>query len=252
MFAAFPMYDRPETAAAHDALWADLRDRLRQAGIDAPEALDRDVPYMDGWARDDLLVGQICNLPLRALHCERLTVLGCGDYGLPDCPPGHYHSVLVVRHDDPARTAEEAAGHRLAYNDPMSCSGWGAVWTWAESRGLRLAPHLETGAHADSLAAVAEGRADLAAIDSITWAMLRRWDPAAREVRVVGRTGTSPGQSFVTADPGIAGTLRAALAAAIDGLAPDHRATLGLRGLVRLPSGDYDMALPEAPIRRAA
>ena len=35
------MYDFPWTAQANDALWAALATRLRDAGIDAPDALTR-------------------------------------------------------------------------------------------------------------------------------------------------------------------------------------------------------------------
>lgn len=39
MIASLGMYDRPETMAANDRLWALVRDGLRARGIAAPEAL---------------------------------------------------------------------------------------------------------------------------------------------------------------------------------------------------------------------
>ncbi|GGL76684.1 phosphate/phosphite/phosphonate ABC transporter substrate-binding protein [Wenxinia marina] len=252
MFAALPMYDRPETAAAHDALWTGIRDRLRSDGIDAPASLDRETDHMAGWARDDLLLGQICNLPLRVLHRRRLTVLGCGDYGLDGTAPGLYRSLFVVRDDHPARRPEDAVHEPFAYNDALSWSGWGAPWHWADANGLFLTPALATGAHTASARAVADGRAGLAAIDAITWRALQRWEPAAARLRVIGRTGASPGQSFVTARPEHADAIRAALAAAIAGLPSEHAATLGLRGIVRLPDTAYDLAVPPDPQAIAA
>ena len=56
MFASLPMYDRPETAAAHDALWLRIRDRMRDRGVDAPDALDRSVHHVEGWGRADLVL----------------------------------------------------------------------------------------------------------------------------------------------------------------------------------------------------
>jgi hypothetical protein len=50
MIAALPMYDRPENRSAHDALWALIRDGLRARGIEAPDELDRQTPYDEGWA----------------------------------------------------------------------------------------------------------------------------------------------------------------------------------------------------------
>ena len=43
MFAALPMYDRPDNREAHDRLWGAIRDGLRARGVAAPEALDRET-----------------------------------------------------------------------------------------------------------------------------------------------------------------------------------------------------------------
>ncbi len=55
LIAALPMYDWPERRAEVDAEWADIRDRLRAHGIDAPDALTRrnaDMPAVPGGIRD--------------------------------------------------------------------------------------------------------------------------------------------------------------------------------------------------------
>ena len=58
--AALPMYDRAEIRPATDRLWAEIRDRLRAAGIEVVaevddirriQVLDRDLPH----GIDDLL-----------------------------------------------------------------------------------------------------------------------------------------------------------------------------------------------------
>jgi ABC-type phosphate/phosphonate transport system substrate-binding protein len=247
MFAALPMYDRPENAAAHDALWSLIRKGLADRGIPAPDALDRTTPPMEGWARPDLVLGQICNLPFRAAFRDRVTAIGAADYGLPDTPPGLYQSVLIVRTDDPARAVQDCAGYRFAFNEALSQSGWGAPSDWARANGLRLSPALRTGAHSLSLRAVATGQADLAAIDAVTFRNLSRWDPLARAVRVIGRTHTSPGMTFITAPGRDPAPFRAAIAGAIATLAADLRDTLGLQGIVALPPESYDIPLPAPP-----
>lgn len=252
MFAALPMYDRPENAAAHDALWAGIRDGLRARGIAAPAALDRTVGHLEGWARPDLVLGQICNLPLRARFRGRVTLIGAADYGLPDCDPGFYYSVFVVRAEDPARGLGDCAGYRMAYNEPLSNSGWGAPAQFAAAQGLRLDPVLRTGAHRESLRAVAEGRADLAALDAITLRNLIRWDPIAAAVKVIGRSHATPGMTFITRPAQDPAPYRAAIAAAIAGLADAHRDALGLRAIVALPDSAYDIPLPPTPEAVAA
>ena len=243
MFAALPMYDRPENRAAHDALWAGIRDALG-AG---PDALDRETGYEDGWARPDLLLGQMCNLPYRARFRDRVTRIACFDYGLDDTPPGYYHSVFVTRAQDAARGLPPATLGRFAYNDALSQSGWGAPSATVTARGLTFHTTLRTGAHIDSARAVADGRADLAAIDAITWRMLQEWEPFAASLRVVDRTGLSPSQTLVTANSNDPVPVLAAVKLAVDGLSQTHRTTLGLRGVVALPDSAYDIPLPTPP-----
>jgi ABC-type phosphate/phosphonate transport system substrate-binding protein len=251
VIATLPMYDRPETRPAYDALWGRIRDGLRARGLAAPEGLDHDIHYTTAWRREDLVLSMICNLPLRVLygadHSDKVTVIGAADYGLPGTPAGHYTSVWVVRDSDPATRVEDCAGHRLALSDAFSHSGWGAPLADATARGVTLSPHLQTGGHLASIAAVAEARADLAAIDAITWRMARRWDSNAATLRPIGQTPTSPGMSFITAGRRDPAPYFDAVAEAIAGLAPDHADATGLRGIVRLPASDYDMPLPPSP-----
>lgn len=241
MIAALPMYDRPENRAAHDTLWSLIRDGLRAHGIDAPDALDRETPYDESWARPDLVLGQICNLPWRARFRDRVTLIGASDYGLPGAGPGEYYSLIVARADDPA------PGPRFALNDPLSNSGWDAGQDWARRKGVILRPSLVTGSHAESIRAVAEGRADLAAIDAITWRMLQAWDPLAQRLRVLDRTASSPGQSFITRAGQDPAPYREAIMEAIRALPAPEAELLGLRAIVALPPSAYDRPLPPVP-----
>lgn len=247
MFASLPMYDRPSTRAAHDVLWHLIRDRLRDLGIDAPEALDRATPHMEGWARPDLLIGQICNLPYRACFRDRVTPIGAAEYGLPETPAGHYRSVWIVRADDPARSLADCAGYRFAFNEGLSNSGWGTPILQALDLGLALRPVLRTGAHAASLAAVVAGRADLAALDAITLGLLHRDTPEASGIRVLDRTPATPGMTFITAPGRDPAPLHAAIAGAIAALPREAAETLGLRAIVPLPGSAYDLPLPPPP-----
>jgi hypothetical protein len=242
VIAALPMYDRPENRAAHDALWALIRDALRIRGLAAPEALDRALPYDAGWGRPDLVLGQICNLPWRARFRGSVTRIAAADYGLPDTPPGHYHSVMVARRGEPLPPRP-----RLALNDPLSCSGWDAPQEWLAREGVRIGGALVTGAHAASVRAVAEGRADLAGIDAVTWGMLTRWEPAAAGLAVIGRTLATPGMTFIAAGRVDPLPRRAALEEAVAALPTEHRETLGLRAVVALPDAAYDRPLPPPP-----
>lgn len=247
LIASLPMYDRPETAQAHDALWALIGEALRAQGIAAPDALDREIGVMEGWQSPDLLLGQICNMPYRAVLRDRVTLLGASDYGLPDCPPGHYYSCFIVRADDPATDPAASADYRLAYNEALSHSGWSAPQQWAQANGFAFRKGYMTGAHLQSVHAVADGLADIAAIDAVSWGMFARWEPVAAQVRVIGRTAMTPGMSFVTAAGRDPAPLRAAVTAAIAALPEAEREVLGLRAIVPLPQDAYNIALPATP-----
>lgn len=232
--ATLPMYDWPEVRAETDALWARLRDALRACGIAAPEALSRDAMH---WTHPRLALSQTCALPLRLGLAGKVTLVGAPDYGHAGCPPGYYRSALVVRHDDPRESASELAGARFAYNSTDSQSGWGALV--AALGPLDHALGLATGAHRDSVRAVAEGSADVAAIDAQSWRLALAWEPAAARLRVVGWTRPTPGTPFITAGGRDPAPFAAAAAAAIAALAPPVRAALGLAGFAPLTSTHY-------------
>ena len=104
MTAALPMYDRPETAAANQRLWDVIRGNLsemwrdaRERGWPLPDRLSQPEDLWSHWLDPDLTLSQSCSLPVRDRLRDRVTLVGTADYGLPDCPPGHYNSVFVVR-----------------------------------------------------------------------------------------------------------------------------------------------------------
>lgn len=240
MIAALGMYDRPETRDATDRFWALIRDGLRAAGQAAPEHLARDDrAYMAGWLAPDLLLSQTCGYPFRARLHPHVALIGTPDYGLEGCPPGHYRSALVCRADDPRATEAEFAAARLAVNDALSQSGWAAPALHLAERGLTARPALQSGGHLASARAVAEGAADWAALDAVTWRLIARHDPLAARLRVWAWTAPSPGLPYITAAGRDPAPIRAAIRAAIAALAPGDRDRLGLRGLVEIPAAAY-------------
>jgi ABC-type phosphate/phosphonate transport system substrate-binding protein len=248
MIASLGMYDRAETAAANDRLWAGIRDHLRRNGIAAPEALTRGAQaYWDAWTDPDLTFSQTCGYPFRARLHDQVTLIGTPDYALPDCPPGHYYSVYIARRSDPRAQLSDFDGADFAYNEPMSQSGWAAPQTHAKALGLRLPPGLETGGHRLSALAVAEGRADLAALDAVTWAMLHRHEPFAQTLRVIGRTDPpTPVLPYIAAKGVDADVYFDAIQTAIAALTQADRDALLLRGVVRIAAEAY-RAVPNPP-----
>lgn len=249
MIAALGMYDRPELRSATDGFWALIRDGLRAQGIAAPEMLTRDDrAWMAGWLSPDLLLSQTCGLPFRARLQGHVALVGTPDFGVEGCPPGYYCSVLICRADAPRPALEDLPGLRFALNEGLSQSGWAAPLAHLQARGLTLRPSLASGGHRASALAVADGRADWAALDAVTWRLLQQHEPAlARQLQVVDRTAPTPGLPYVTAAGRDPAPIRAAVQAAITALPAADRAALGLRGLVQIPAAAY-LALPVPPL----
>ncbi|MDQ2089164.1 phosphate/phosphite/phosphonate ABC transporter substrate-binding protein [Marimonas arenosa] len=238
MIAALPMYDRPETAAANDAFWTAIRARLGHG----PSRLTRPDDPWPVWRSPDLLLAQTCGLPFRATLHTTVTLVGTPDYSLPGCPPGHYRSVLVAR--KPAAPLTDLLAGPFAYNEALSQSGWAAPQAFFVEAGLP-GPQtlLKTGAHRASARAVAEGRASLAALDALSWELMRQHDRFTDVLEVVAATRPTPGLPLITAARRDAKALYTAVTAAITDLSPADRATLHLRGLVAIPAADY-LAVP--------
>jgi ABC-type phosphate/phosphonate transport system substrate-binding protein len=108
-------------------------------------------------------------------------------------------------------------GKRFAYNGLDSMSGIIALTRDLATLGASIdifSERIETGAHRASLVAVAEGRADVCAIDCRSWDMARRHEPRARYVEVVGWTGKRKGLPMITAKatpPAVVAALKRAL-----------------------------------------
>ncbi len=245
VLAGFPMYDRPEIAGANDRLWALTRDALADSSVLAPERLTRGIDVWTLWLHPDLVLAQTCGLPYRTRLHGKVELVATPIQDLP-CEPGFYFSEIVARANDHRADPEEFDGARLAFNDRYSQSGWAAPLRWAAQNGIGFGKVSLTGSHAASSRAVAEGRADLAALDALTWKMIGRWDAHAADLRVVARTTPTPALPYICASGGDGDLIRRCLKDAIAELHREDRAALGIEGVTRVPAERYlKIAPPE-------
>ncbi len=213
------MYALPELQDDRIRLWAAIAAGLAAAGVsgvpaepectDAPEAL---------WRDPDLLLGECCGYPLLTLLAGRPAVVATTIHAVPGCRGTRHRSRLVVRLDHPARRLADCRGLRAVINDWHSNTGMNllrhAVAPLAGGRPFFAAVTV-TGSHAASLAAVAAGAADLAAVDCVTWALLDRHRPGlTRGLRTIGSTALSPQLPLISnADRATVAALRRVLRA---------------------------------------
>jgi ABC-type phosphate/phosphonate transport system substrate-binding protein len=200
--ASLPMYDWPEVQWAHDALWSAIAERLNARGIAAPETLDRTRPSEDVWHDPGLVLSQTCGWPFATRLKDRVQLVGTPHYAVEGCRGPYYCSMIVVRKSDPARWFSELKGARAAINSGDSLSGYIAFLPTLNGLGGPPSPTewLETGSHRESLRAVAEGRADIAAIDAVCWALAKEFETeAVRDLRVMAQTALRPGLPYIAA-----------------------------------------------------
>jgi ABC-type phosphate/phosphonate transport system substrate-binding protein len=80
----------------------------------------------------------------------------------------------------------------------------------------------------------------------VTWRLIARYESFARDLRVLTWTNPTPGLPYIAALGANRAATAAAVTQAIDALAPQDRATLGLKGLTALPAQAY-LAVPNPP-----
>ncbi len=246
MIASLMMYVRPETKGAHDRYWALIREELSKFGIDSPETLSQDAPAYDVWQSPDLVLSQTCGMPYR-LHLQgKVALVGTPDYGMAMCSAGHYRSPFVVRSDDPRQTLSAFKDATFAFNQPHSQSGYAAPYAHAKGQGIWFEHLLQTGSHNSSAAAVAEGRADIAALDGMTWRLITEYDAFAKDLRVLEWTDPTPGLPLITSLDHDPDHMFTAVQTAITRLDPTDKTTLHLKSLVKISQADY-LAVPNPP-----
>lgn len=241
MIASLPMYDWPEVTPHTNRLWSAISQELNAVGVNAPDELTRPVsdPWA-GWYDPDLLLSQTCGLPYSARLVGKTTLLGAPDFDLGDVGPGDYFSMIIVPTDSNAKTLDDLKGRRFAFNMRESQSGWAALAALIDIP-AHFGDLVQSGAHRASVQAVAEGRADAAAIDAVSWALALRHDPAAQKVRILTRTPPTPGLPYITSltNGGARATMVSAIQRAIASLPADTRDALLLKGFVEKTEADY-------------
>ena len=166
------------------------------------------------WLHPKLLFGQTCWGPMEAWLQEHVRVIGQPSYdGIEGGAGENYSSAIVMRREgaagdyaapmdsNPALPRELLRGARFTYNDEHSMSGFRGLMHDLEAVGETLdifGERIASGAHRVSIRSIMDGRADVATIDCKSWALAKRFEPAAKALRVVGWTGKRKGLPYIS------------------------------------------------------
>lgn len=248
------MYDLPELTEATDAWWAGLASHMRREGVaDVPDTRSKPDDLHTHWCSPSLLMSQTCGYPLTHQLRGRVRMVGLPVYACDGCrADGHYSSLIVVPAASTLHSIADAHRGRAAFNTDDSMSGLLALRIAAARAdcggGAFFDTLVVTGGHRRSMQAVAAGKADIATIDAVTFALLRKVDPQlTSEVRVLGRTNSVPGLPYISSthtDASGLERLQAALSHAMrDSELADARAELLLAGVQFPGLASYDVIL---------
>ncbi|POF28486.1 phosphate/phosphite/phosphonate ABC transporter substrate-binding protein [Roseibium marinum] len=245
-----PMYDWPEVRDANADLEAALQTALVETLELGPSQISDWPEHLDiaeAWVRPEMLLTQTCGYPLTHALSGKVRLLGAPHYSAPGCEGPRYCSQIVVGRDSPFEKLADLRGARAVFNSLDSQSGMNAlrhsVAGVAAGKPFfsRVSP---SGGHLASLNAVAQGDADVAAIDAVCWELACRYRPdLAAYLRPIARTASAPVLPLITSlrfSEREADLIAEAVAAVFT--APETRKSrerLGIRGFSRLSVADY-------------
>jgi len=173
IIAELGFYPFGDIAWAYDELWIATVSRCSWL----PRKLTRSTDPTKLWRSETQFVSQTCGWPLVTRLGETVRVVGAFRQTTPESASHFYRSVVVGRVDG---TPFDFQGSVAAVNGLESLSGWisliaaihGPQETWRGDFKV-------SGSHAESVRMLCRGEADIASIDSVTFAHLRRTDPQA-------------------------------------------------------------------------
>lgn len=203
MIASLPMYDFPEVRYATDALWQRMAHHFQREGLrNVPQQLVHDRHMHDLWLDKDLFISQCCGYDILHRYKDRLQVLGTPWFDAPGCCAGRYSSIVIVSESSSYQDVTDMLETVVVINGPESHSGMNTLFALVSPYrrdGKFFSEVIVSGSHAESLATIKRGDADVAAVDCLTHELLRRYQPAAIDgTRPLGLTYDAPAPPYVT------------------------------------------------------
>ena len=249
-FIACGMYAFTE---AQQRAWQELFDRFEppaEAGPGPRRTLD--FRHGDIVLRDPALgFGHTCGYPLMTHLSGAFTPFCAAGFDVPGTNGKYYASQIIVNAESEIENLTQCEGAVAAVNSPDSNSGMNVLRYELARIGAQpgfFARVLISGGHLPSLEAVAEKRADVAAIDCVTFQLIADAYPAlSSRVRSIGLTTKTCGLPFVFPANATSAEHKSqytrALQRACDRLSTDSLQCLHLTGFEPVDLDDYTSIL---------
>ncbi len=200
--ASLPMYDLPEVRNAHDTLWSVLAQNLRHHGVNnVPDSLAHGRPVATLWNDPDLLISQCCGYDIVHSYKDILRPIATPQFAAFGCLGENYCSTIVVAENCPYTDVRDMAGTIAVINGLESHSGMSALRhlvAQCHTGGKFFSCVKVSGSHSASLDMIRRGKANIAAIDSVTLALLSKHQSNTMAgLKILGATYTAPAPPYV-------------------------------------------------------
>ena len=180
LIASLPWYPFKVLESHYRTFWKYMYKELKSQGIDAPDTLNPAKYFRTHWRSPDLLLSQCCGYHI-ATKVQDLEVVAVPHFDLSGgVTPGKYRSVIIKCNDMPGDRIEDFRGMVAVYNDDQSYSGHTALLDAIpkSDRGQAFFSEAKSkGSHADAVETIVEGDAQVAAIDEVSYAIMRQNNP---------------------------------------------------------------------------
>ena len=233
--------------------WQTLFNEFRLL-IDEGDQLDEHLIFETGESvlRDPrLFMGHTCGYPLMNHLQDAVTPFCVPVFNVSGVDGNLYSSRLIVAADSGIGSLAECGGRIAAVNNSDSNSGMN-VLRHAVAKLNPATPHfasvINSGGHLQSLTAVAEKRADVAAIDCVSYQFIEdRWPELTARVRSIGDTIKTCGLPFVLPNGNVPTTdtleIMVTLNKALNKVDPQIRLQLHLSHFAGVGFDDYQSIL---------
>lgn len=241
------MYPFAPLVEHYEQLWSLVREVVPAL----PADLEWPPDLHPVWRDPAMVLHQTCGWPLVTeladlVDAGHVRAVGTFVHTVPEALGPTYRSVLVARSGLDVAEPAELAGLHAAVNSLASLSGWVSLVHAVHGPGARWqGPITLTGAHVESLRALHDGRAEVASIDAVSFAHVRRWMPDLVDGLVVVGNGPRVPCLPLIVGPALRGVslddVRRAFAAAVaDPRAAALRDALLIERFEPLDAADYD------------
>ena len=200
----------------------------------------------DTFRSPNLLIGHTCGYPYVTQWNKSHRLICVPEFDIPGCDGKHYSSWFVCGSKDRRDSIEAFKGGIAAINAVNSNSGMNVLRYQVSQFAKKdrfFNDVLISGSHLASLRAVADGLADIAAIDAVSYHHIVQAEPAlARQTRIWGQSVKTTGLPFIThADEPIStAVLLRAINRCIEESRGDAPESLGLIRFAGVEDSDYD------------